>query len=176
MLVSKHSSSGRIEWIKTYEGSDNESIESVIAVDGGYIACGYSASLLTSGADDIVFMKIAEDGTVLWSKVIGALNSREVCSEIIVSREGDALYFTASTQGFGFTASQNLLYGKLGTDGSLLWMKGVGEAGQLAGVTLKEVSNGNLLIVGYVLGRGAGNLDGLIIQTDSQGNIEASKF
>ena len=99
------------------------------------MACGSSSSFGTSGTPDALIMKIAEDGAVQWSKVIGDSTNSAFCHEVVLSRDKTALYFTGESSGFG-SIQGNLIYGKMDLDGSLLWLKTTGETEQLGGSSL----------------------------------------
>ena len=58
-------------------------------------------------------MRIAEDGSLLWAKVIGDATTGAVCSKAALRRNESAIYFTGKAWGFG-NVDQKMLYWLLG--------------------------------------------------------------
>ncbi len=77
------------------------------------------------------------------------------------------------TKGFGSGGNAFLM--KVNPEGSLLWVK------DYAGINLDEtrdvieLSDGSLVMCGATFSYGAGNLDGFLMKTDSEGNVIWSK-
>ena len=83
----------------------------------------------------MVIFKIDDDGDLIWSKVLGDSSFGDLCSKIISDQDGNSLYFTGNTDGFGFN-DKNLMFGKLDADGNLIWLKTTGEPFELRGESL----------------------------------------
>ena len=90
MVVAKLDESGSVDWIKTYGGPQSEFIYSIITLSNGYVVCG----LLES---DAFVMKIEEDGTVLWSRLIGDSSEFDICYDIALNSDENAIYFIGET-------------------------------------------------------------------------------
>lgn len=64
ILIMKLSSSGEIEWQKTYGTCSNEKVHSVLQTsDGGYLASGYISSF-GAGGRDFLLLKLLADGLI----------------------------------------------------------------------------------------------------------------
>jgi len=67
----KTDSTGKLQWQKTFGGSNNESASSVFQTsDGGYILAGYTDSY-GSGVEDAYLVKTDSSGNLLWQKAFG---------------------------------------------------------------------------------------------------------
>ena len=70
--VIKFSSTHSIEWQKRYYGADgDEAFEIIAESDGTYTAAGYTGSFDTHGGTDLLLVKLAGDGSILWQKMYG---------------------------------------------------------------------------------------------------------
>ncbi len=72
LFVSKLDSSGNIEWLKIFSGSDRDAGLYVKSLeDKGFMVAGITRSINPGGLD-IIFIRIDSLGNLLWSKVIGS--------------------------------------------------------------------------------------------------------
>jgi len=69
--VLKLSSTGTIDWQKTYGGSRNDYVLSIQQTnDGGYIVVGYTSSF-GAGIEDSWILKLSSTGTIDWQRSYG---------------------------------------------------------------------------------------------------------
>jgi len=61
---------GNIEWSKALGGMNDEEFYDVVVVSDGYVAVGYTGSLVTANCD-VLLVKTNKQGAALWSKVFG---------------------------------------------------------------------------------------------------------
>ena len=114
--IIKLTSSGDIEWQKTYGGVDNDSACSIHQTsDGGYIVGGNSLSF-GSGGSDFLILKISQTGDIEWQRTFGTVYSETACS--VRESNGGGYFIAGSTRSFGAGESDFLVL-KLFPDGSL---------------------------------------------------------
>lgn len=147
ILVIRFAADGAIIWTKRY-GGDSEDHPRGVGFDGngnilfsgvvtGSVDFGGTAGGGVGGAD-IVFVKLAPDGSTLWVRTLGGASSEEG-AEIEVQPDG-SLWFVADT--FSPTLSQpsglltdaaqggrDLLFGRLNSDGTWSWLRRAGGTG-----------------------------------------------
>ncbi|HET7630298.1 MAG TPA: hypothetical protein VFK03_02900, partial [Candidatus Saccharimonadales bacterium] len=71
-FIAKFSSSGTLEWDKTWGGADNDYSRTIIQTnDGKYAIAGYTLSFGAGGAD-VFLVKFNETGSVEWAKSFGS--------------------------------------------------------------------------------------------------------
>jgi len=79
--VIKVDKDGELLWQKSFGGSQNDVLESIIAVEDGFVLAGYSESpeILTDGQGekDVWLVKIDEMGEMLWQKTLGSSEDDE---------------------------------------------------------------------------------------------------
>jgi len=147
MLVIRFAANGSITWTKRYGGS-GEDHPSGVGFDGngnivfsgvvtGSVGLGGISGGGTGGTD-VVFVKLASDGTTLWVRTLGG-SSNEEGAEIEVQPDG-SVWFIADT--FSSTITQpssvltdpaqggrDLLFGRLLADGTWSWLRRAGSTG-----------------------------------------------
>ena len=149
--VLKLTSSGDIEWQKTYGGFDNDSACSIQQTsDGGYIVGGNSLSF-GSGRSDFLILKISQTGDIEWQRVFGT-NAGETASTVRQSSDG-AYFIAGSIQSFGAGESDFIVL-KLLPDGS------VSLPCRFLQESYTEVSNTNIIPEGTNIGPGGSNIIG----------------
>lgn len=163
--VVKLSSSGEMEWQKTYGGTATDWPYSIIQTnDGGYIVGGYSTSTngdVIGNNDGLIYswiLKLDTIGNIQWQKLLNTPGS--VSS---IKQTSDNGYIIA---GYGYIAT------KLDSSGNIQWY--IYEMG----IRMEDVeitSDGGYLFVGDCIG-GLGDVDYWIIKTDASGNIQWQKI
>jgi len=114
--VLKLSSSGDMEWNKTYGGSEIEAAYSIQQTsDGGYIISGKTVSFGV-GSSDIWILKLASDGNIEWQKTYGGSQDEEALS---IQQTYDGGYIVAgATESYG-AGEQDIFVLKLFSNGDI---------------------------------------------------------
>lgn len=184
--IVKLSSTGVIQWQKSFGGSDNEQIYSIIqTADGGYIASGQSKSrdgdvTGNHGNFDYWIIKITSTGTLQWQKSLGGVDS-DLGSGIIATNDGGYIV-TGQASSFGGDVSGN--HGsydawvvKLDGNGNKIWQKCFGGPSFEAGTDIFQQPNGNYIMASYaasLTGDPTGNqglIDFWLVNFDPNGNL-----
>jgi gliding motility-associated-like protein len=130
-------------------------------------------STKSSGNDDILISKMNLNGTVTWSKRIGASNTESVRKASATSDGG--LLITGQTKSFG-NLNGDILALKLDIAGNIQWSKkfGVGSVWGDIGMDIIETSDGGSVISGILNVRG-GVADAFVMKLDKAANVTWSK-
>jgi uncharacterized delta-60 repeat protein len=126
-------------------GANSEHADSVVQTeDGGYIVAGRTDSY-GFGNDDILLMKYARDGSLLWAKTAGGSLDDFAYS---VAQVDDGGYIVAGvTYSFGAGNSDVLLL-KFDRHGTLSWARTAGGSGYDYASAVIETTDGNYILAG----------------------------
>ena len=146
IMVLKLSSSGDLDWGKSYGGSGNDWAASVIqTADGGYAVLGQTKSFLDPTYGELVLLKLNSSGGLQWAKTYN-------------TTYGDWPYALIQAPDNGYVFSCYLTYGgfsilKTSSDGSLQWARGSGVSGSDYSVheheSLVRTTDGGYALVGF---------------------------
>lgn len=162
--------SPKVNFIKTYGGSKNESAQSIIKTnDGGYIISGFTQSvdgdITNKFLDnfDALVLKYDSQDNLEWSSIYGG-SDNEKASKIIQDTSGGYILvgFSSSTDGdLSSNAGANDIWVvKLNSSGSILWQKSYGFSGNDYGFSIVQTADGGYFIGGIIdvsASSGAGN-------------------
>ncbi len=160
---------GALRWARTYGGADWDEAHSLCtdAQDDIYIT-GYSNSY-GAGAQDVVVMRLDNEGTVQWTRTYGTADSER--GHKIQLLPGGDLLIAAETRGTG-AGGWDLLLMRVSADGSLRWSKTYGAVGDDFGWDARATTDGGCIFVGYTANAGAGEEDIYLMKTDGSGEPE----
>ncbi|MCK4816910.1 hypothetical protein KA005_14165, partial [bacterium] len=163
--ILKLTSSGDIEWQRTYGGVDDESVCSIQqTIDGGYFI-GANTLSFGSGGNDFLILKTSQTGDVEWQRTFGTVYSETACS---VRQSSDGAHFIAgSIQSFGAGESDFIVL-KLLPDGS------VSLPCRFLQESYAEISNTNIIPEDTNIGPGSSNIVGKSITNGSYVGIAAA--
>jgi uncharacterized delta-60 repeat protein len=171
--ILKLSSSGDIEWQKSYESRFRE-IQSVNQTsDGGYIVVLGEFSYYSVGLDyDSYVFKLASDGSVEWQKAYGDYSSERSRS---IQQTGDGGYVVAGrTESFG-AGSGDIWVFKLASDGSVEWQKTYGGSRNEEASSIQQTTDGGYIVAGEAQSTGVGDTDIWVLKLASDGSVEWQK-
>lgn len=189
--VVKLSSTGAIEWQKTYGGSGRDEIwDGQQTTDHGYILAGRTNSTdgdvsLNQGKLDSWVVKISESGVLEWQKTFGGSGDDHAWSVIQVSDGGYLVTGeTASTDGdvTGNHGNYDFWVLKLSATGDLEWEKAMGGEGGDFGTSAIEAPDGAYVVTGYTGSHNTGDVTGhhssfdfWIVKLSTSGELEWQK-
>lgn len=167
LLTLKLSSSGSLDWVKTFGGSSNDyGFSNCQSLDGSLYIVGSTASFGSPGFE-ILVIKMNPDGSLSWAKRLGA-NSNEEARAVIPLQEG-GIIVGGSSSSFGL-GGKDLLILKLSPNGDLEWAKVFGGSLDEEIFSLSPSPEG-VLVSGYTSSSGEGNKDFFILSLDCLGNL-----
>ena len=165
--ILKTDSVGNEEWRKIV-GENNYDVAHSIAntLDGGAIITGYGESYAKGEGTDVYFVKIDRKGKIDWKKALNGQGNERGIKGVQTSDGG---YVAV-----GFTEKNlDLNLVKVNSKGEKLWTRNFGELNQLEfGYTVKETSDGGLLLIGHKENLQTKQSQILLIKTDQKGKIE----
>jgi len=172
VFLIKTDANGNIQWAKTFGGTDDDQDNSVQQTsDGGYIMTGGTASF-GAGNWDIWLIKTDANGNISWAKTYGGTNYDYAYS---VQQTSDGGYILAGeTRSFG-AGNVDIILIKTNSSGNLQWAKTYGGTGSDITWSVQQTSDGGYIVAGYTTSFGAGNVDIILIKTNSSGNLQWAK-
>jgi hypothetical protein len=168
-LILKLSSSGDVEWQKTYGGSDVDRVESIRQTkDGGYIAAG-STNSFGAGWSDIWILKLDSSGDIEWQNTYGESSGDSAYS---IQQASDGGYIVAGlTYSFG-AGERDFWVLKLFSNGNVEWQRSYGGANNDTAHSIQQTTDGGYIAAGYTYSFGAGRDDFWVLKLDLVGNVE----
>jgi hypothetical protein len=189
LWVVKITSTGSIQWQKSYGGTGNDLAFNVIPLpDGGYVIDAYKYS--TDGdvtcSGNYWLIKINDTGALLWQKCLQiTLGNRAENPSLILMPDGGFAFVTGGSE-FDWTAghgAKDFLLVRLDSYGNTLWHKCYGGSRNDYASSVKRTTDGGFIIAGYTQSNdgqvtdfhyttSAGyQYDYWVVKTDSVGNF-----
>lgn len=158
-IVQENTFNGKLEWSKTFGGSDEETIHGVTATsDGGFVVIGYTKS--NDGdindkqdlIEDIWLSKYNAKGVLLWSKTYGG-SLDDIGSSVIENSDGSLVIAGYSKSSDGDVPSNvgmhDFFIFKTDSVGNIIWKKSYGFASHDHAHKIISTLDGGYFIVGY---------------------------
>jgi len=185
--VIKVSSTGILEWKKTYGGSDNDSAYDIQqTADGGYIVCGFTDSSDWGisnfhGIRDAWVVKLSPSGVVEWQKCYGG-SLYDHAYSIIQTTDGNYVFagYAQSQDGdvTGGKGDYDVWVVKIDATGNILWQKTYGGTEEEWASHIIQTNDGGFILAGRTDSNGGditqyfGSEDLLVLKLDADGNLE----
>ncbi|MBK8415147.1 MAG: T9SS type A sorting domain-containing protein [Bacteroidetes bacterium] len=165
----------QIPFQKSFGGTNTNSGNSVQQTnDNGYVAVGYTAAF-GAGAFDVFIIKTDSSGNPVWKIAIGETSS-DFANDVQQTSDSGFVVCGYSNSSFsGGFAGENIYLIKLNYNGSILWSKIIGGAGNERANSVRQTSDGGFLIAGTTDSWGAGGNDFYLVKTDASGNVSWTK-
>jgi len=166
--ILKLSSTGDIDWQKTYGGSSSDSASSIQQTsDGGYIVISETWSF-SAGDSDIWILKLSSDGDIDWQRTYGG--SEWETDPSIQQTNGGGYIVADKTESFG-VGDSDIWVLKLSSAGDIDWQRTYGGAGSDSASSIQQASDGGYIVAGYIISWGAGSRDFWVLKLSSDGDI-----
>jgi len=162
--VLKLSSTGAIDWQRTYGGSLGDYAFSIQQTgDGGYIVAGWTDSF-GAGNYDIWVLKLSSIGTIDWQRTYGGSLNDTTYS---IQQTSDGGYIVG---GIKYAAFWVL---KLSSIGDVEWQRTYGRESYDEAYSIQQTSDGGYIIAGRTELMGAGrSMDAWVLKLSSIGDVE----
>lgn len=108
--VFKTDAAGNFQWSKALVFNGNAICNTVRSVPGGYLVAGWQDAYTIGGYLDACFIKIDNNGNILWSRTYGSLQKSAGFSDFIV--ESDTIYAIGGVGGTAFLGAFDLNSGE----------------------------------------------------------------
>ena len=169
ILVLKLSSTGAIEWQRTYGGTYKDFAWEIQQTDdGGYIVAGQTYSF-GAGSDDAWILKLSSTGAIEWQQTYGGID-RDWASTIRQTSDGGYIV-ACGTYSFG-AGDWDFWILKLSSTGAIEWQRTYGGIESDWSQTCLPTSDGGYIVTGYTESFGAGDRDAWVFKLSSTGAIE----
>lgn len=170
LMLYKTDKFGRLLWFKKYGGPYSDEGNDVVETSDGYLVVGCTHSFGSSG--DIYIIKTNTVGDTLWTRVLGSYDYDAAYSVIKLNNSDFAV---CGWSGFSLSLSSDACILKIDGNGNLKWFRSLGGVDIDAFMSILKTSDNGFLLAGYSENIGAGDVDVLIVKTDSSGDVEWSK-
>ncbi|MBN1327167.1 MAG: T9SS type A sorting domain-containing protein [Candidatus Cloacimonetes bacterium] len=169
---------GNMVWTRTWGGSGLDEGRSILALEDGYLVCGYITTA-DGLEDDILLMKTNTYGDSLWAVMIGCAAS-DTGEEIRATSDGN--FIIAATTGLydtpGINSGRNreMYLVKVDSDGNVLDSNNfcgisVTQGGYDDCYSICETGSGGFCAIGGCSAEGTEVLDVNLLHTDSELNL-----
>ena len=163
----KVDSEGNVQWSKKYSVfSDCPPRDMVQTQDGGYAIAGYANP---DHGSESRLVKIDANGNLQWNKTYGAALEYNSVYSLVEAKDGG--FAMAGITGYHSHGDLDAWLVKTDSMGNLEWEKSIGRAERDYGSSLVATMDGGYLLAGHTASFGAGDDDGWLVKTDSQGNV-----
>ncbi len=167
VVVFKTDPNGLVQWAKEYNTTkDEHNVVIDKTSEGGFIVGATSEAF--SATYDAWVMKLDSSGNIVWQY---AYNTGDTDFIKSVRQTSDGGYVVA-----GYTDANGGGYRfwmmKLNSDGDIVWQKTYGGSNFDYSTDVHETSDGGYILFGDTYSFGAGERDGWVVKTDSNGYID----
>jgi hypothetical protein len=186
--IVKISSTGIIQWQKSYGGSDEDNARSVLQTsDGGYIIGGYTLSndgdvTINNGGYDYWIIKLDSNGNLIWEKSFGGTQHDYGYSFNIIQTSDGGYIFAGSTYSNDGdvtlnNGNQDVWIVRLTSTGSLAWQKSFGGSDSDVCTNISSTIDGGFVICGntssndFDVSGNNGFVDFWVVKFNSFGNL-----
>lgn len=164
--IIKLDSVGNKEWDKTYGGSDDDYLKSLIqTADGGYAVAGETLSF-GAGGKDVWFIKLDSDGNKIWDKTFGG--SKYDYAESLIQTMDGGYVVAGGTESYSVGKSDFWVI-KLDNQGNREWDKTFGGSDWDMAYSLIQTADGGYAVAGGTFSYGEGEEDFWIVKLDNGG-------
>ena len=170
ILITKLQPDGTLLWQKTYGGSGDDTVSAIRETsDHGYLVAGSTTSYGNgNGCFDYWLIRLQYDGTIAWQKTYGGSNDDKL-SDMALDTDGSiVLVGSSASSGAGLHDAWVL---HLAADGTILWQKTYGSAGEDAATSLLIGTDGHYYIAGSQMASGTSLHTGWIFSLDTTGTL-----
>lgn len=166
--IIKTDSLGNILWNRLIgESGTGSHIYSIIQIsDGSFLLAGEITPTGT-GNYDMYIVKLSSNGTIIWTRTVAAAGY-DMAYSIIQTADG-GFVLGGYTNSFG-SGGYDMYIVKLNSNGTLLWSKTAGGAGDEQALTIIKTTDGGFITAGFTSSFGTGGKDMYIVKFDAAGN------
>ena len=172
ILLIRTDSSGVVLWDETYGGEeDDEATHAILTNDSAVAITGHVDTADTNGID-MFLMKVDGNGNVLWQETYGD-TAYDLANHVSELDGGD--YLICGSAGFvtkGGSSGEGVLI-RTNSDGEQTWRRLYGGDGDDVFNAVLPLSTGFFACVGTSASFGAGDLDGYLVVTEEDGDVES---
>lgn len=178
--VIRLSSSGAIQWQRTYGGAQNDYGKAVSqTADGGFIVAGSTQSYGHGTTYNEWVLRLASDGSIIWQNTYGGSTSPATPDAVdeaqSVEQTTDGGFIVAGYTGSWGAGNSDVWILKLTSVGQISWQKTLGGSSSDVGFDVKQTSDGGYIVVGNTSSFGGAGSNGWAIKLDQSGVVTWQK-
>lgn len=159
---------GEILWEQTLGGKLNDAIAaSALMADGSVLLAGYTRSQ-GAGKRDAWFVKVGEDGKVVWNRAVGGKDRDEMAYITPIPGGGFAAAGITKSFGAGNADAWVIL---LDAQGQHVWDRKIGDAAWNAAQFISPMPGGGFIAAGNTRSKTSGKSDVWVFRLDPQGKL-----
>ena len=156
---------GKKLWEKTFGQNQDDVFSSITQrLTGGFIAVGYTIPF-GKGDLDLYVLSLDKDGKKLWGKTFGG-NKTDNALSIYQTVKGDSL-IAGFTESYGEGGLDAWVI-KIDKDGNKVWDKIFGGKAWDVARSIRETSDGGVIVCGFTESSGAGLEDAWVVKLDAK--------
>jgi len=162
-----NSQESRIEWTKTYGGSEFDFLSSIITTQDGGFLLGGKTYTWSNGIGDTWLIKTDSEGNEIWNTSFGGFGVEAGPDELFELDDGSFI-IPSDTESFG-SGDFDFWLIKIDSNGNMMLNKTYGGKG-LDFISFSITNREDYFFVGATSSYGAGSFDAWLLKTDSEGN------
>jgi hypothetical protein len=172
IYIIKTDTNGVESWSKSFGGSGVDRAFSINYADDGYIITGQTTSSYDSVNIDVILLKIAGDGKLLWLQTFGG-DGHDTGESVMQTADGG--YIIVGEKGI-YDAQDgkyrpDVYLIKTDPNGVEMWSKTFGGSGYDRAYSVRQTMDGGYIVGGHSSSFGAVSQNAYLIKTDSDGNL-----
>lgn len=170
--VVKLTSTGNIQWQKTYGGSQGDWPSEILQTeDGNYIFAASTRSIAETTFDGWL-VKLNSNGSIIWQKIFGGADF-DVIDDILAAGNGE---YVVGGRSYSFTGVQTGWMFKINSEGTIQWQKLFNDINRFDKVAISQASDSGFFLLGGTNLNGAGLVDLIVYKTSPMGDIPKCTF
>ncbi len=162
-----------MEWNQTFGGLANDGARSIIGTsDGGYAIIGWTYGYISN--EDIWLVKTDANGQAQWNTTYGGMNTdsiRHLATDTLIQTADGGFVLFGGTKSYGAGDNDFWLI-KTDANGQVEWNTTYGGALADWPGSFIQTADGGYALTGNTDSYGAGNVDGWLVKTDVNGQVE----
>ncbi len=156
---------GQMVWNNVYNGTADCALRSMVASsDGTFVAAGYVNA--TDGNYDFYLQKSGADGSLIWNRTYGGVNSEKAYS-IKSTPSGYVLAGDVTSS----DSNTDAFVVRVDSSGALVWSRTVGGGDFDSATYITSAKNGGFLVCGFTFSFGEGNRDFWLFSISDDGSV-----
>lgn len=171
--VSSYSQMNERYWAKLYEETQSDVLHCLLPLPNGDILIGGWTNALQSQGENLLLVRINENGNIVWQKSYGEYELDY--AQVMARTTNNQIVVGGHTRSFGAGSSEILLL-KVNEDGDILFQKTYGTYDDDAIASVMQTDDGGFLVGGWsYIGKGRSH-EALVFKTNSNGELIWHKY
>lgn len=155
-------------WSKYFGNEKLDQVNSIVpTTDGGYVFTGCQESV-TTGKNQMLLVKLNQDGVEQWSKIYGAPDKDVVGYAVEESPAGG--YILAGYSRLTAAGNDDAIIMKTSANGTTEWMRTENGLADERAYSVAATADGGFVMTGWTMSSGAGSADAFLVKYSAAGN------